>query len=69
MIIKTRRAYLTAARALREAGTVPAGVDHPELYHQRSGQIVLDRTVDWYEGTRELRERFDAEPLRAEAAL
>jgi phenylpropionate dioxygenase-like ring-hydroxylating dioxygenase large terminal subunit len=64
MIIRTRRAYLAAARALREQGVVPAGVDHPEVYHQRSGQVVLDRTVDWYEGTRELRERFEAEGLK-----
>ena len=65
MIIRTRRAYLSAAKALRDEGVIPSGVDHPEIYHQRSGQIVLDRNLDWFEGTRELRERFEAEPLKA----
>jgi phenylpropionate dioxygenase-like ring-hydroxylating dioxygenase large terminal subunit len=62
MIIRTRRAYINAAKALRDRGEIPHGVDHPEAYHQRSGQTVLARTVDWWEGTKELRERFDARP-------
>ena len=35
-----------------------AGVDHPELYRQRSGDLVLPRSVDWWEGTTELRKAF-----------
>ena len=45
-----------------EDGTVPPGEDQPELYHQRGGQIVLPRDVDWWEATKELRESFNAEP-------
>ena len=63
MIIRTRRAYIRAAEALRDQGIVPASVDHPEAYHQRSGQVVLPRSVDWWEATRPLRERFEAKPL------
>jgi len=65
LIIRTRRRVLAFARALRDHGTVPPGVDQPWLYRQRSGDCVLPRTVDWWEGTKELRERFDAaEPSR-----
>jgi phthalate 4,5-dioxygenase oxygenase subunit len=61
MIIRTRRRYLAAARALRDHGVTPPGVDSPEVYHQRAGQVVLPRNVDWWEATRELRERFEGE--------
>ena len=37
MIIRVRRRLLTAAKELREKGTVPPGVDEPEMYRQRSG--------------------------------
>jgi phthalate 4,5-dioxygenase oxygenase subunit len=58
MIIRTRRRLLAAARALRESGTVPPGVDEPWVYRQRSGGIVMPRNLDWFEDTKELRERF-----------
>src|SRR6202012_6277249 len=32
MITRTRRRLLMAARALRDAGTVPPGVDTPDVY-------------------------------------
>jgi hypothetical protein len=68
MIIRTRRHYIAAAKALRDQGITPPGVDQPELYRQRFGQVILPRDADWWEATKELRERFDAtEPLRAEA--
>jgi len=60
MIIRSRRAYIRAAKAFQEKGILPAGVDHPEVYHQRPGQIILPRNVDWWEATRELRARFQA---------
>jgi hypothetical protein len=69
MIIRTRRRYITAATALVEHGVTPPGVNQPELYRQRFGQIVLPRSADWWEATRPLRERFDApEPVRVETA-
>jgi hypothetical protein len=65
MIIRTRRRLLAAAKAYRETGEPSIGVDNPEAYHQRSGDLVLPRGVDWWDGTKERRERFDA--VRAES--
>jgi phenylpropionate dioxygenase-like ring-hydroxylating dioxygenase large terminal subunit len=58
LIIRTRRKLLASARALRDRGVVPPGVDNPEFYRQRSGGAVLPRGVDWWEGTKELRKPF-----------
>jgi hypothetical protein len=62
---------LACARALQENGVVPPGVDQPEAYHQRSGGIILPRNADWWESTRELREKFEVgtEMQAAEAPL
>jgi phthalate 4,5-dioxygenase oxygenase subunit len=65
LIIRTRRRLIAAARALQGSGTPPPGLENPELYHQRSGGIVLPRNVDWWEATRELRERFNAPVVTA----
>jgi phthalate 4,5-dioxygenase len=66
MIIRTRRRYLAAAKALRDHGITPPGVDTPEAYRQRFGQAILPRNVDWWEATKEARERFEAPvPQRA----
>jgi phthalate 4,5-dioxygenase oxygenase subunit len=58
MIIRTRRALIRAAEALRERGELPPGVDQPAVYGQRSGGVILPRNVDWFEATRELRKAF-----------
>jgi phenylpropionate dioxygenase-like ring-hydroxylating dioxygenase large terminal subunit len=58
LIIRTRRRMLAAARALRDHGTLPPGADDPSVYAQRSGQVVLPRTVDWWQETQELRKGF-----------
>jgi phenylpropionate dioxygenase-like ring-hydroxylating dioxygenase large terminal subunit len=58
MIIYTRRALLRAARALRETGQTPLGVDHPEVFAQRSGGVILPRSANWFEATAELRKAF-----------
>ena len=58
MIIYTRRALLRAARALRETGETPLGVDRPEVFAQRSGGVVLPRSANWFEATAELRRAF-----------
>jgi len=58
MIIRTRRRVLGAARALRDDGVAPPGVDHPEAYRYRSGGVVLPRRADWLEATKTLRRAF-----------
>jgi phenylpropionate dioxygenase-like ring-hydroxylating dioxygenase large terminal subunit len=63
LIIRTRRKLLACARALAENGVAPPGVDQPEVYHQRSGGIILPRSVDWWEATRAVREQFEAQPV------
>jgi len=50
MITRTRRRLLLAARALRDQGTVPPGVDDPGLYMTaRSGFYLTEEGVDWRE--------------------
>jgi hypothetical protein len=53
------------AKALRDEGIVPPGVDNPALYRQRSGECILPRNQDWWEASRPLRENWTAgEPDR-----
>jgi nitrite reductase/ring-hydroxylating ferredoxin subunit len=56
MIIRTRRRAINAAKALRERGVVPPGVDEPTVYRCRSGGVVLPRGADWQDATKELRQ-------------
>jgi phthalate 4,5-dioxygenase oxygenase subunit len=50
MIMATRRRLLKAARALAKDGTVPPGVDDPDLmYPVRSGDFVTDAKLSWRE--------------------
>ena len=58
LIIRTRRRMIKAAEALRDQGITPPGVDNPEVYRQRSGGVILPRSVDWWDGTKQLREAF-----------
>jgi phenylpropionate dioxygenase-like ring-hydroxylating dioxygenase large terminal subunit len=58
LIIRTRRRMLNAAKAFRDQGISPPGVDNPEVYRQRSGGVVLPRNVDWWHGTGQLRKAF-----------
>ena len=46
-IIKGRQRLMRAARALRNEGTPPPGVDAPELFRVRSCSAVLPEGVDW----------------------
>src|SRR5262249_55377627 len=55
MIIRTRKRLIDAAKALRDSGKAPPGVDDPSVYAVRSGGAVLPRGADWIEATRELR--------------
>jgi hypothetical protein len=51
---------ITAARALEQQGTIPPGVDTPELYRQRSGGVLLPRDVNWWDATAPKRAEFTA---------
>jgi nitrite reductase/ring-hydroxylating ferredoxin subunit len=55
MIIRTRRRVIRAATALRDSGTVPPGVDNPEVYRTRSGSVILPRSANWLDATQEAR--------------
>jgi phenylpropionate dioxygenase-like ring-hydroxylating dioxygenase large terminal subunit len=58
MIIRTRNRIINAARALREQGQTPPGVDQPEVFAVRAGGAILARDADWIEATRDLRAGF-----------
>jgi phthalate 4,5-dioxygenase oxygenase subunit len=60
-IIRVRRRLIEAMEALHEHGITPPGVDNPEAYRLRSGWTVLNNDIDWWEGTRHLREGFREE--------
>ncbi len=48
MITRTRRRLLMAARALRDGGVLPPGVDDGSIYHgARSGYFVSDDEGAW----------------------
>ena len=61
MIIRTRRRLMRAATDW-QAGRTPPAVDHPELYRQRSGGVILPRSADWVEATAALRRAFVCQP-------
>ena len=63
MVIKTRRRLLNAAKALRDHGVTPPGVDNPSAYCVRSGGTILPRDADWLEATAELRKAFAAHDI------
>jgi Rieske oxygenase family protein len=69
MVIRARRRAINAAKALRDRGEAPPGVDAPAVYRCRSGGVVLPRTASWLDATRELRQATgDARPADALAA-
>ncbi len=62
MVIRTRKRLLDAARALRDRGQIPPGVDDPRVYAVRSGGVVLPRGADWIEATQKLRTAWTEHP-------
>jgi len=71
MIVWARDRLLGIARALADDGTVPPGVDNPEvLLGARGGDFLADENVDWLEAYAERRNAFQDPTglLRAEAA-
>ena len=55
MVIRTRRRLINAVKALRDHSAVPPGVDDAALYRMRSGGVILPRSADWLEATKQLR--------------
>jgi hypothetical protein len=48
MITRTRRRLLTAARALRDKGTPPPGVDNADVFRDaRGGYFLCDEGSGW----------------------
>jgi phenylpropionate dioxygenase-like ring-hydroxylating dioxygenase large terminal subunit len=68
LIIRTRRRLIAAAKALRDEGILPPGVDNPEIYAQRSGGVILPRSADWWDATQDLRRGFVEHPELAPLA-
>ena len=67
-IIRMRRLLINQARELRDKGTIPPGVDKPELYRVRSGNAILPNGVNGIEATKDLQwKSLTEEPLRLEA--
>ncbi|MDA1035708.1 MAG: Rieske 2Fe-2S domain-containing protein [Chloroflexi bacterium] len=54
-IIHTRYRLINAARAFRENGELPAGVDDPSVFAIRSAATVLAKDENWIEATDEQR--------------
>ncbi len=67
LIIRTRRKLIKTAKDLRDHGILPPGVDNPELYHMRSGEFLLPRSVDWWDALHDRRAKFDAAVERSTA--
>jgi phthalate 4,5-dioxygenase len=50
MIVRTRRRLRGAARALRDEGVVPPGVDQPEIFRRaRAGAVLAPEGQDWHD--------------------
>jgi nitrite reductase/ring-hydroxylating ferredoxin subunit len=62
MIIRTRRRLINVAKALRDHGTPPPGVDDPTAWAQRTGSVVLPTGANWVDSTAELRKGFVDHP-------
>ncbi len=69
MIIRTRKRLIDAAKALRNTGQVPPGVDDAGVYAVRSGGVVLPRGADWVEATKDLRKAWIRHPELTRAVL
>ena len=67
-IIRMRRLLLRATKDLRDNGTVPPGVDKPELYRIRSVCAVLPNGVNGIEATYDIQfQGLTEQPIAARA--
>jgi hypothetical protein len=62
MIIRTRRRWIAVAKAFAENGVLPPNIDEPRTYRLRSGEVILPRSADWWDGSRDLREKSLSQP-------
>ena len=69
MVIRTRKRLIDAAKALRDTGKVPPGVDDPTVYAVRSGGTILPRGADWLEATKNLRKAGVSHPGLSRSVL
>ena len=68
MIIRVRQRLIEAAKALRDHGTVPPGVDEPDVYGTRTATAIIDTGLPWLEEVKPFLEAFtDLPVLSAEA--
>jgi phenylpropionate dioxygenase-like ring-hydroxylating dioxygenase large terminal subunit len=58
-IIRVRRKLIAMAKALQNEGVTPYGVDHPEVYRQRSGEMIVPRSHTWYDAYLDKRENWE----------
>jgi hypothetical protein len=63
MRIPVRRRLINAAKALRDSGVTPPGVDDPSLYSVRSASLILPREANWQEATRDVLRAFSGLPV------
>jgi hypothetical protein len=63
MIIQVRRRLIELARALRDRGVTPDGVDTPEAFRVRSASVVLGKDQPWVEASREAVRAFSGLPV------
>jgi nitrite reductase/ring-hydroxylating ferredoxin subunit len=63
MIIQVRRRLIDAARALRDHGVTPDGVDAPQAFRVRSASVVLGKDEPWVEASREVVRAFSGLPV------
>ena len=67
MVARTRRRLLRAARAFDKDGTVPPGVDEPDIYTAvRSGDFLADEKIAWRDAY-EMQMRAAVRPLQQAA--
>jgi len=70
MVIQVRRRLLNAAKALRDHGIVPPGVDEPKLYRVRSATVILPAGENWIGSATDYLKAFtDLPVLSAEAQV
>lgn len=62
MIIRVRKRLLAAARALRDDGELPPGVETPQLYRVRPVGMVLPQGADWVRATQGARDAWSLQP-------
>ena len=53
-IVQVRKKLILAAKAFRDHGQVPVGVDKPELYRLHGAEFALDRDKDWTDYSKDL---------------